>query len=149
MPDSCQYFLRRANNYIQNFLSSVKYYYMVYNADFVSAEERKECLITGKPFQSRSLNRYLRVETIEDHGFVLRAKFQFRHPSLYRLESGPWTYLNEYDLRSISPIIEFREKQKPFFISLGNGFLQVKDIRIDDEKDLIFILENPDAFCLN
>ena len=119
---------------------------MEYSADFVTEEEHKECLIEKKPFKPQAQINYLRVEPINENGIVFKAKLRFRHPSLYSLELGNWTYLDKNDLRSIVPIMEFREKGTPFYITFGTGFFEVREIRVDAEDILVFILEQAQTY---
>ena len=122
---------------------------MSWSADFATVEEYREFSITGKAFTPHSLVKYLRVEPIADAGIWLRAKFSFRHTSAYSLEMSDWTYLNERDLRSISPIIDFQEKKKPFYVTFGMSFYRVTDIRVNEDKILEFFLEKADALSFN
>ena len=111
-------------------------------ADFVTAEECNECLTEKKAFKPRALIEHLRVEFLYETGLVSKAKLLYRHTFIDQLDLGNWTYLTEHDFRSFELFTQLKEKGKPFYITLGTGFLRVTAIRTNAEGILEFILES-------
>lgn len=121
----------------------------MYKTEFVTAEEYAEYRESPRSYQPRSLVDYLKVDVISEKGMQVIGKLMYRHSSAYDLSIGSWTYLNESDTRSISPIADFLIKKKPFYVTHGTRFLRVNDIVSDKERNLIFYFEHHDVMSLN
>jgi len=122
-------------------------------ADFVTDEERKSCQINEKPFVPYLNRHLLKMAIIEKGDFFQSAYLLFKHPSLYDLSESDWLYLNENDVRSISPLKDRKEKKKPFYVtSDGVTFYQVIEWKIEENGILRFSLAkmmNEITFSLN
>ena len=97
----------------------------------------------------RAQINYLKVEPINGNSVMFKAVLDYRHASPYQLELGDWTYLTKNDLRSISPFIDYREKKMPFYITFGESFYEVRDIRSNENDILELVLQHAGLWNLN
>jgi len=113
-----------------------------YYARFVTETEYRTCLREKKPLFDNSARFYLMVEPIEYFDSTsFRAHLLYKRPSAYDLAEKDWAILNENDQRIISPLINYTQKNTPFYLTFeGITFYRVNDIRIDKEKNLEFFL---------
>jgi hypothetical protein len=120
-----------------------------YNTEFVSSEEYQGYVNTSKQTIILPHNNYLMIEPTKEVGIMLKVKLLYRHPSLYSLKLGDWTYLAQNDLRTIVPFIEYKEKNKPFYIRYGMKFFEVRNIVTNKENILELILQEVNSYSLN
>ena len=120
---------------------------MKYLGDFGTIEECREWRQTGK-MPSYTHRNYLKIELLGG-SFMLRALLDYRHVPLYALGYGHWAYLNTDALRNIVPIMEFREKNKPFYLAFGESFYLVKNILVTESGLLELVLEHAGLENLN